>query len=165
MDDKLARAQALALQLMHQWQLQAPQWRFCWNRCKRMLGRCVYPRPGLAPGLIELSEGFVLGDNSEDLVRDTILHEIAHALAGNLAGHGPLWKAWCSRVGAEPERYGQAADMPAGVWQATCPTCNTLYSFHRKPKYLNLPHYFCSVPACGKRVQVLAFHHVSSTRE
>ena len=38
------------------------------------------------------------GDPRE--VRDTILHEIAHALAGAKAKHGPAWKAIARRLGA-----------------------------------------------------------------
>ncbi len=133
-------------------------WR--WNRRKRMMGRCVFPRAGLTPGIIELSEGFVLGKNGEDLIRDTVLHEIAHALAGNTAGHGPEWKEWCRRVGANPERTGVGADMPTGPWKAVCPNCGTVYSLFRRPKHLGLPVYFCSVAACGKRVQSLDFRHV-----
>jgi predicted SprT family Zn-dependent metalloprotease len=159
MHDKLVKIQVLALQLMADWHLHSPEWRFRWNRRKRAMGRCVFPRVGISAGIIELSQGFVLGNNGEDLVRDTILHEIAHALAGSTAGHGPEWKEWCRRVGANPERIGVGADMPTGSWQATCPKCSTLYSLFRRPKHLGLPVYFCSVPACGKRMQQLDFRH------
>ena len=37
-----------------------------------------------------------------ELVTDTILHEIAHALAGPGAGHGPAWKAIARKIGATP---------------------------------------------------------------
>ena len=46
--------------------------------------------------------------NDDDEVLDTILHEIAHALAfeehGENCGHDFRWKALCVRVGARPER-------------------------------------------------------------
>lgn len=56
--------------------------------------------------------------NGEQEVRDTILHEIAHALAPR-AGHGPKWRAICRQIGAEPKRcYDEKAvvvppQMPA----------------------------------------------------
>ena len=37
-----------------------------------------------------------------ELVTEVILHEIAHALAGPEAGHGPEWKAIAIRLGARP---------------------------------------------------------------
>jgi len=47
--------------------------------------------------------------NNEDAVRDTILHEIAHALDtvrhGRHSGHGPRWKAICREIGANPRCY------------------------------------------------------------
>ena len=39
---------------------------------------------------------------SPEQVTDTVLHEIAHALAGPGAGHGPAWKAIARRIGATP---------------------------------------------------------------
>ena len=41
-------------------------------------------------------------EGSEEQIRDTVLHEIAHAIAGHEAGHGPLWKATARRIGATP---------------------------------------------------------------
>ena len=35
-------------------------------------------------------------------IRDTVLHEIAHALVGPEARHGPEWKAIAKRLGATP---------------------------------------------------------------
>ena len=48
-------------------------------------------------------------------VRDTILHEIAHALAGAKARHGPAWKAIAKRLGATPKaRAEEGEDVRAG---------------------------------------------------
>ena len=51
-------------------------WHFGWNRRKRALGLCRYQERR-----IELSAYFVR-DNEAEIVRETILHEIAHALTG-----------------------------------------------------------------------------------
>ena len=37
-----------------------------------------------------------------NLVEDTILHEIAHAMVGPEAGHGPIWKKMAEYVGCKP---------------------------------------------------------------
>lgn len=47
---------------------------------------------------------------SRELVTDTILHEIAHALAGPEAGHGPAWKVIARRIGATPRSSVHGCD-------------------------------------------------------
>lgn len=53
--------------------------------------------------------------NSEDEVLDTILHEIAHALAaletGENCGHDERWKTICRRIGARPERCYDSTEV------------------------------------------------------
>jgi predicted SprT family Zn-dependent metalloprotease len=101
-----AEAQSLALSLMSLHGL--AHWSFAFNRRKRTLGLCYYSRQR-----IELSAHYVLR-NDEASIRDTILHEIAHALAGPRAAHGPKWKALARQLGATPKRCDPAADMPPG---------------------------------------------------
>lgn len=67
------------------------------SRLTRALGCCVYSR-----NEIELQRRYVQ-ENNVEIVLDTIRHEIAHALAGHKAGHGPEWKMWAIKVGAMPE--------------------------------------------------------------
>ena len=64
-----------------------------WGR----LGECRPDRK-----LILLSRLHAVG-GSPAQVTDTILHEIAHALAGPEAGHGPVWKEIARRIGAVPK--------------------------------------------------------------
>ncbi len=77
-------------------------WEFGWDRAVKRLGCCRVARRR-----VTLSRYFVEAHlDAEPLrIRDTILHEIAHALAweqARHAGHGPLWKAWCRALGATP---------------------------------------------------------------
>ena len=60
-------------------------WSFQWNNRKRAFGLCHYGR-----NTIELSR-FLTEHETEEATRQTILHEIAHAIAGLHAGHGPEW--------------------------------------------------------------------------
>jgi len=122
-------------------------WAFAYNRRKRCLGLCRHDEK-----LIELSI-FYVAANDEDSVRDTILHEVAHALAGPTAGHGPRWKAKCVQIGAKPERLDREATMPSGRWKATCPGCCKQYTRHRKP--MRNRRYICR--ACGPDTGVLSF--------
>jgi predicted SprT family Zn-dependent metalloprotease len=97
-------------------------------RSKRTLGRCVYDAR-----VIELSVHLVQR-NGLEAVRDTILHEIAHALVGPGHGHDAAWREMCRRVGARPERCSSEADMPEGRWQAVCPACGLRHHKYRRPK-------------------------------
>jgi predicted SprT family Zn-dependent metalloprotease len=104
-------------------------WSFAFNRRKRAMGYCYYGRK-----VIELSVHFV-ARNPDVVVRDTLLHEIAHALIGPEHGHDEAWKQKCREVGARPERFGHA-DMPPGRWQACCGSCGKHFHRHRRPKRL-----------------------------
>lgn len=130
---KSAWAKSLAVALMTQHKLYG--WQFRMNTNVRRAGVCKYPH-GTAPGRIELSCHYV-ESNQESEIRDTILHEIAHALVGPGHGHGAVWKAKCIEIGARPERcYGAHIKMPKGVWKASCPSCGREFSRHRRPRKL-----------------------------
>jgi SprT-like family len=120
------RAAALARELLAAHGLTG--WCFRLNRSKVNLGLCKY-----GPRTIELSVYFV-GCNSDEAIRETLLHEVAHALVGPGHGHDAAWKAMCLRVGARPERLSFEAEMPPGRWQAVCPGCGELHHKHRRPK-------------------------------
>lgn len=118
-------AQQLALQLMKAHGLH--DWRFQFNRRKKTMGLCVYTRR-----TIELSIYYVERNPIEE-IRDTILHEIAHALVGHEHGHDLVWQRKCIEIGARPERCGEA-EMPEGKWQAKCGSCGKAFHRHRRPK-------------------------------
>jgi hypothetical protein len=59
--------------------------------------------------------------NFEEEVRDTILHEIAHALTWERhrtnCGHDQRWKDICIEIGARPERcYDDSVIQPEAPW-------------------------------------------------
>jgi predicted SprT family Zn-dependent metalloprotease len=91
-------------------------WRFAFNQRKTTLGQCRH-----GPRRIELSV-HLLQWNPPEEVRETLLHEIAHALVGRGHGHDAMWRAKAAEVGARPERCGQA-EMPEGRWRAVCGGC------------------------------------------
>lgn len=72
-------------------------WSFRFNAARKKLGICHYREK-----LILLSREHA-ADGKPIQVTDTILHEIAHALAGPRAGHGTVWKEIARRLGATPK--------------------------------------------------------------
>lgn len=116
-----------------------PGWAVKLNRNKRQLGVCKeYIKR------IELSEHYVTR-NSREMVIDTILHEIAHALVGVQHGHDAVWKSMCVRLGCTPLSCDKNVDMPEGDWRAECPTCRKVFTRHKKPK--SLRGFYCT--KCG----------------
>lgn len=72
-------------------------WSFKINgRLKRTLGVCSYSKKE-----IQLRRKHVEED-TYDCILDTLMHEIAHALVGYGAGHGPLWQRKAIELGAKP---------------------------------------------------------------
>jgi predicted SprT family Zn-dependent metalloprotease len=128
-------------------------WEFGLNSNVRRAGVCHFPT-GLTPGRIEISAHFA-ECNSDEEIRDTLLHEIAHALVGPGHGHDSVWKAKCLEVGAKPIRcYGENVEMPKGAWRATCPSCETEYDRHRRPS--KRMGWYCR--PCGKMRGMLIWH-------
>ncbi|HEY9676826.1 MAG TPA: SprT-like domain-containing protein [Drouetiella sp.] len=122
-------AEKLAYQLLQEHGLD--NWTYETNNRKRTLGLCFsqYKR-------IELSVHFI-ENNRPEVVRDTLLHEIAHAIVGSEQGHNAVWQEMAEQLGCTPKRKSATAVMPPGPWQATCRGCNRLFSKHRKPKYIS----------------------------
>ncbi len=115
-------------------------WQVGFIKAKRTCGLCDYTTKTVSLGLPYIAR------NPDDMIRNTILHEIAHALAGWQAGHGPKWKAVCRQVGCNPERLNKVATMPVGAWRANCPGCDRLYSKHR---HTPDPRRTSYCPKCG----------------
>lgn len=72
-------------------------WSFRSNDAEKKLGVCRYREKRIL-----LSRGHAV-NGARDQVTDTILHEIAHALAGPRAGHGSDWKTVARQLGATPK--------------------------------------------------------------
>lgn len=76
--------------------------------------------------------------NSREEIIDTILHEIAHAIAGYKDGfHGATWKKVARKIGARPDRLYKQSDVQTVPfkYEAVCPVCNKKY--YKYYKYTN----------------------------
>ena len=123
---ELAQAQQLADDLMRLHKL-SPTWSFRFDRSKVSFGKCYYGKK-----LISLSRHLVqLNDEGE--VRDTILHEIAHALAPRGAGHNSVWQAIALSIGCDGKRcFGAEVVRPMPKFKGTCPSCKIVIYRHRR---------------------------------
>ncbi|MBK1833684.1 SprT family zinc-dependent metalloprotease [Roseibacillus ishigakijimensis] len=79
--------------------------------------------------------------NTDEEVLDTILHEIAHALAyhetGENCGHDERWKTICRRIGARPERCYDDDEVtsPQAPWVLIHRETGEIFSYHQqRPK-------------------------------
>ena len=92
--ERLNGVAGMARQLMDEHGLTG--WTLAFVEAKRRLGDCHFRHR-----VIRISRTHAL-EGSEEQIRDTVLHEIAHAIAGREVAHGPLWKVTARRIGATP---------------------------------------------------------------
>ena len=99
-------------------------WAFAWDRAVRRLGCCKMSRC-----TISLSRFFAEHylTREPELIRRTVLHELAHALAWvhqRSRDHGAAWRAWCAALGIAGEKAACACEDFASSGQS-----------RRQPKY------------------------------
>lgn len=121
-----ARAEALARELMANYGLTA--WSFGFDSARRRLGACWLDRKR-----ITLSRHFV-NLNPEPIVRDVILHEIAHALTPG-KGHGPAFKRKAVELGCNPASCMPSDEVVSSPPRVVleCPHCGRTWPRYRKP--------------------------------
>jgi predicted SprT family Zn-dependent metalloprotease len=124
-DVEILRARRLATGLMRRHGLDG--WQLVFDNAKTRAGICrAEPREiGLSRVLTQL--------HSEAEVRETILHEIAHALVGPAHGHDAVWRARARQIGCAADRcVPDSAPRVPGPWVATCPAGHRT-TRHRQP--------------------------------
>lgn len=104
-------------------------WAFGFNNAKRTFGICNFTRKRieLSKPLTEL--------NDVEKVKDTILHEIAHALTPG-HGHDSVWKRKALEIGSNGDRCfsSKVVKTPESKYIADCVGCNRTFKKHRTPK-------------------------------
>ena len=110
-------------------------WTFGFDNAKTRAGLCNYSHKR-----ISVSK-YLAAKYEDDEIHQVLLHEVAHAMAGTRAGHGPRWKAIASDLGYEGQRLhdGAIADEFA-PWVGTCPAGHVHYRYRRPTRLL----------ACGR---------------
>jgi len=145
-----AHARDLAIDLMQRHGV--GDWGFRFDHARRRLGCCHYGSRTLS-----LSRPLTLL-NPEAVVRDTILHEIAHALTPG-AGHGAAWRVRAAALGARPRACADAADvaMPPAPYALVCGHCGARLARYRRPRrrYVCRPCWQRHVAGLGPRPDAL----------
>jgi hypothetical protein len=121
----ISSALALGRRLLREHGLE--HWSVTTDRAKTRAGVCRF-----AARTISLSSALT-GLHDEAEVRDTILHEIAHALVGPAHGHDDVWRKKAMSIGCSGERtVSTSAPAVVGPWRGECPEGHA-YTRHRRP--------------------------------
>ncbi len=103
-EERMEAILQMALGLMHEHGLK--KWRFKFDHSTRRAGCCNY-----CDKTISISFNLACNASDED-IRDTILHEIAHALVGRKHNHDEAWKAKAKEIGCTGERCHRLQFVP-----------------------------------------------------
>jgi len=122
-----------------------PSWTFGFDNAKKRAGLCSF-----SSKTITLSR-YLAARYDDDDVHQILLHEVAHALAGPRAGHGPKWKNIALALGCDGKRThdGETANELA-PWMGTCPAGHLHYRYRQPTRPLA-----CGLCARGFRSEYL----------
>ncbi|QAY73119.1 M48 family peptidase [Agromyces protaetiae] len=123
-DLERVRRWAEALIAMH---LDPAVWTFEFDHAKKRAGLCNYTSKRISVSR------YLAVKYADDEIHQVLLHEVAHAMAGPRAGHGPKWKHLAAEIGYVGRRThdGEVADELAS-WVGRCPSGHVHYRY-REP--------------------------------
>ena len=132
----LFKAKELATISMSKHDLTSKGWRFEFDTAKRRFGCCNhrYKKITLSKALVSV--------NDEARVKNTILHEIAHAMVGGGHGHDAVWRNKAIQIGCDGKRCYTSENtvIPEAKYIAVCKSCGHTHRKHRLTR---------TVSACG----------------
>lgn len=82
---------------------------------------------------IEINLHFVM-NNPWSKIKDTILHEIAHAIVGTCHQHDEVWRLKAIEIGCNGQRCGREF-IKTKEWIGICSICNLTISRHKRKKF------------------------------
>lgn len=107
-------------------------WSFGFDNAKTRAGLCNYTEKRITVSR------YLASRYEDDEIHQVLLHEVAHAIAGTRAGHGPRWKAVAADLGYEGKRlHGGAIADELAPWVGTCPAGHVHYRYRRPTRPLS----------------------------
>lgn len=132
-------------------------WTFKLNTNKTQRGVCKFTKTDRRTGIqrpikrIEVSVHLLSLPNPEQEVRNTLLHEIAHAMVGPGHNHDHVWKSAARRIGCTGDRCG--ADMQVRPnFIGRCSKCPVEFPRFRVKARMRRTGYH---PPCGKDARII----------
>ncbi len=107
-------------------------WTFGFDNARTRAGLCSYERKRITVSRL------LAARYEDDEIHQVLLHEVAHAMAGARAAHGPKWRAVARELGYAGKRLhdGAIADELA-PWVGTCPRGHVHYRYRRPTRPLS----------------------------
>jgi predicted SprT family Zn-dependent metalloprotease len=107
-------------------------WTFGFDNARTRAGLCSYDKKRISVSRL------LAARYEDDEIHQVLLHEVAHAIAGAGAGHGPRWKAIARELGYEGKRLhdGAIADELA-PWVGRCPNGHVHYRYRRPTRVVS----------------------------
>jgi predicted SprT family Zn-dependent metalloprotease len=126
---KRVREWANALIAMH---LDPTVWSFAFDSAKTRAGLCSFSNKRISVSR------HLAARYEDDEIHQVLLHEVAHALAGHRAGHGPIWRRVAKELGYEGKRLhdGSANAKELAPWLGTCPGGHVHHRYRRPTRPL-----------------------------
>ena len=119
-------------------------WRVKLDHARRRAGQCDF-----AAQTISLSRHYVRHGET-DHIRDTILHEIAHALVGPKHGHDAVWRRKAREIGCTATRC-HTLTFATAPWLMVCP--NGCFAVARHRRKTGLVCASCRTPVEFRRAE------------
>lgn len=122
----------------------SPRWSFAVDNAVSRAGRCCYntQRITVSRHLAHDSKHALC------IVENVLLHEIAHALAGYAAGHGPVWRDIALRIGCDGKRCHSIMIKPC-TYAIACRSCLRVNSLRHRIHQPTILRTVCSY--CGNK--------------
>ena len=106
-------------------------WTFGFDSAKTRAGLCNYTNRRISVSR------YLASRYEDDEIHQVLLHEVAHALAGTRAGHGPRWRKVATDLGYEGKRlHDGAIASELAPWVGTCPAGHSHYRYRRPTRAL-----------------------------
>jgi SprT protein len=107
-------------------------WTFAFDNARTRAGLCNYDRKRISVSKL------LAARYEDDEIHQVLLHEVAHAMAGPKAGHGPRWKRTAEDLGYVGKRlHDGAVATELAPWVGTCPAGHRHYRYRAPTRPLS----------------------------